>query len=252
MSVPYDKYDYPSYWKSRSYENKAEIFALNSFLTITGNVKKAIDIGAGYGRLTPTYLKYCSKVVLSDPSSKLLKVAKTKLPQKNIQFIRSTLENLTQKVKPNSFDLILLIRVLHHITDIDQALSIIKILIKNNGYLILEFANKSHLKETLKEFLKGNFTYPLEIFPIDRRSKRNIKNKSIAFTNYHPDVIIEKVKSSGFEINEVRSVSNFRSRRVKKLIPEKTLLKFETKLQLPLARFFFGPSIFILAQYKCL
>ena len=141
-----------------------------------------------------------------------------------------------------------MVRVLHHIKDTQEAFKVVAKLLNNNGYFILEFANKSHLKATIKEFIKGNFTFPLDIFPIDKRSQRHIKNKTLPFVNYHPDEITEQLKIAGFTIIEKLSVSNIRSTFLKKMIAVSTLIDIEKILQQPLSRLNFGPSIFILAK----
>jgi len=248
MVAAYDTYDYPSYWDGREYEHEAEIIAIESFLKNIPKIKTTLEIGAGYGRLTPSYLFRSSKVVLADPSAKLLKIARDNFKEKNIEFIQSSIENLPNKIRRNSVDLIVLVRVLHHIRDINDAFQIVSRLLKKNGYFILEFANKSHIKATAREFLKGNFTYPLEIFPKDKRSSINKNKKTIPFVNYHPDQIIEKLASLGFEIIEIRSVSNIRSPLVKSLIPREALLFIEKYSQNILSHLKFGPSIFILAN----
>ena len=104
-----------------------------------------------------------------------------------------------------------MVRVLHHIEDIDNAFEIISNLLKKGGYFILEFPNKSHLKANIRHFLKGDLTFPINIFPIDIRSKKHVKKNTLPFINYHPDQILEKLKEKGFEIVEIRSVSNIRS-----------------------------------------
>jgi len=239
----YDTFDYPSYWKGREYEHTSETLALNFFLEKIPKIKSLLEIGAGYGRLTPQYVFRAEKVILSDPSAKLLKIARNNFPLKKIKFIHSSIFNLPKKIRKNSQDLIIMVRVLHHIDDLDNAFSIISNLLKKNGYLILEFPNKKHMKATIKEFFRGNFTFPLEIFP-----KELSKPKRIPFKNYHPDLILEKLKSNKLTPLEVRSVSNIRSPFLKKIIPQEILILIEKKLQKPLSKFFFGPSIFILAQ----
>jgi ubiquinone/menaquinone biosynthesis C-methylase UbiE len=248
MAAAYDTYDYPSYWIGREYEHEAEIIAVNSFLRLIPKINCVLDVGAGYGRLIPTFLYRAKKIIVSDPSVKLLKIARKKFTGKNVRFIQSSLENLPNKIRRNSADLIITVRVLHHIKDLNKALSITQRLLKKNGYFILEFANKSHVKATICEFLKGNFTFPLEIFPQDKRSVKNKNKKTLPFVNYHPDQVIEKLKSLGFTIIEVRSVSNVRSPLIKRLIPKEVLLFFEKHTQKILAPLNFGPSIFVLAK----
>src|SRR3989344_3743876 len=251
MPAAYDTYDYPSYWEGRDYEHKSEVIALKSFLEKIKSIDTILDIGAGYGRLSPLYLFRSKKIILSDPSAKLLKIARNISISKKVKYIQSKLENLNSKIKKGSVDVILLIRVLHHIKDLDEAFFTFNRLIKKGGYLILEYPNKKHLKATFLQLFKGNITFPFDIFPKDLRSKKSIRKNDLPFVNYHPDFIKELLKNYGFKIVESRSVSNIRSPYLKKKIPLEVLLFFEKCLQNILSYINFGPSIFILAKkYK--
>jgi ubiquinone/menaquinone biosynthesis C-methylase UbiE len=244
MSAAYDTYDYPAYWEGREYEHHAEIWALKKFLEQIPSIKSILEIGAGYGRLVPTYEFRAKKVVLTDPSAKLLKVAREKYKLKKFRFVQSTLCNLMSKFHRNSFDLVILVRVLHHIKDLEKAFEIISKLVKPGGFLILEYPNKKHFKASVKQILKGDTTYPLDIFKKDI----NTTKTSLPFYNYHPDEINRYLNESGFKVLHKRSVSNIRSRKAKKLLSKQVLLTLEKKLQKPFASLDFGPSIFILAQ----
>lgn len=249
MPAHYDYYDYPSYWQNREYEHNSEIIALDSFLEKIPKIKSLIDIGAGYGRLTPEYAHRARKIVICDPSAKLLKIARKNFGnRKNIRFLQSRVENLKKYFKANSFDTAILVRVLHHLEDPEKNLKIISRIIKKGGYIILEHANKRHFKAVVSEMCKGNFTFPIDIFPKDIRCAKNIKKKTIPFINYHPDEIEKILISNGFEIIEKRSVSNFRNRFFKKILPLDLLLSLEEKSQKILGKINFGPSIFILAK----
>lgn len=251
MSAYYDAYDYPSYWKGREYEHGSEVICLKVLLSKIPKIDRAIEIGGGYGRLVPHYIFRTKMTFLTDPSSKELSQAKVMMPQfKNIKYLQSTLDNLPKKVKKHSFDLVLMIRVMHHLTKPDEAFSDIEKLVKPGGYLILEFANKIHFKKVIEEFMKGNFGFINERKEIDIRSEKSKKQKTIAFLNYHPDIIKEELKKYGFEIQEIMSVSNIRSPFLKKHMPINLLLSFEKMLQKPLSYVFFGPSIFLLAKKK--
>jgi len=203
MPAHYDYYDYPSYWKGREYEHSAEVIALKEMLKKIPKIKNLIEIGAGYGRLTPTYAYRARKIVLLDPSARLLKEAKENLKDyKNIVFVHSKMENIKKHYRANYFDTVILVRVLHHLEEPDKAFKIINKILKRGGYFILEYANKRHFKATARELLKGNFTFPIDIFPKDIRRPQNIKRKTIPFINYHPDEIEAFLLKNGFEIIE--------------------------------------------------
>ena len=248
----YDDYDYPRYWNGRDYEHESEAIALGAFFTKIGKDKKIIDIGGGYGRLAKVYGQNAKEITLAEPSAGLLKKAEDFLEgsSADIKFVQSTIEALPKKIKGKKYDVAVLVRVMHHIKDPEKAIKIVSRHIPKGGYFILEFANKLHGKAIVRNFLSGNFTFPLDIFPIDKRSRKNIKKHSILFMNHHPDVLADVLKNNNFRVIEKRSVSNIRSRKVKKLLSLPILVKIEGIVQKPLARFNFGPSIFILAKKK--
>jgi len=250
MPAAYDTYDYPSYWLDRSYEHEAEVATIKYLLGEIPKIDTICDIGGGYGRLTPSYLFRGKKIFLVDPSNKLLSVARQNLKSKKIKFIQSKLENLPKRVRSKSVDLILMVRVLHHIENATQAFSIINKLLKDKGYFILEFANKKHFKATISEFCRGNLTFPLDIFPKDIRCKENKKNKTLPFINYHPDDVLQKLRDSGFEVIEKVSVSNFRYAFFKKYLPKEFLLWTESNMRGIFSFLNFGPSIFVLLRKK--
>lgn len=251
MSAAYDNYDYPSYWKGRDYEHMSEFVAIKKLLSKIPKIDKIIEIGTGFGRLIPSYQFRAKKITVTDPCASLLSVARKKYKnQKKIEYFQTGIANIKNTLKSKKFDLCLMVRVLHHIDDIDKAFEIVNSLLTKRGYFILEFPNKSHLKASLRNIFKGNITYPINIFPIDLRSKKHIKNNTLPFINYHPDQIYEKLKIAGFEIIEIRSVSNIRSTLVKKLFPLNLLLDIEKIIQKPLSKLNFGPSYFVLARKK--
>ncbi|MFB5615403.1 MAG: class I SAM-dependent methyltransferase, partial [Candidatus Nitrosomaritimum yanchengensis] len=210
--------------------------------------KNIADIGCGYGRLLPSYNDDDKKITLIDPSNDLLEKAKDLyFDLDNVSYKCSSVQKL-KKIKPRSFDLVLMIRVLHHVEDLDEAFSNLNRILKPNGYLILEFANKMHGKDQIKNMLSGNFTFPLDIFPTDKRSDKNIKNDSISFLNHHPDIVIETLKDKKFSILDMRSVSNFRHNIFKKNLSINNLMIFEKLVQRPFASFHFGPSMFVLCK----
>lgn len=251
MSAAYDTFDYPGYWIGRDYEHKSEIIALKAFLQKIKRVKKILEIGSGFGRLTPSYAFRAKKVVLTDPSARSLKLARQAFGnKKNIKFVQSSLENLPSKIRSNSIDLVIMIRVIHHIKDVDTAFKIIHKMIVPNGYFIFEFANKKHFKARFKEYLKGNFSFLADTTIRDIRSQRSIKKGTLPFLNYHPDMIRYILTEYGFEVIEKKSVSNIRSTLLKKIFSTDILISLEKILQRPLSLLDFGPSIFILARKR--
>lgn len=248
MTAAYDSFDYPSYWTDREYEHKSEIIALNAFLKEIKKINTIIDVGCGFGRLFLSYSYRAQKIILVDPSIKLLRIAKeTFQKRKNVQYIVSNLNGLPKKTRAKA-DLVIMIRVIHHIDDPDKAFEALNRLINKKGYLILEFANKRHGKAVFLSLMHRNFRFFKDRQTSDIRSDRNIRNNSLPFLNYHPEIIENLLNEHGFEVLDKRSVSNVRIPFLKSIMPLELLLAFETLLQKPLANLYFGPSIFVLAR----
>lgn len=250
-SAHYDTYDYRAYWKGRDYEHDCEAHAINTLLEKI-HVQTLMDVGAGFGRLVPYYKKHTKKIILAEPSGELLKIAKDSYKKmgKTIEYIHSPVETLSKKVKPHSVDAIVMVRVMHHLKSPTEVMSLFSKTLKKDGYLLLEFANKIHIKALVKNICRGDFAFPLDLTPNDIRGVENKKKNSISFYNHHPETIFTSLKKEGFHIIETRSVSNIRSGLAKKYLPQSLLLFIERILQKPLAKVYFGPSLFILAQKK--
>ncbi len=258
MASYYDTYDYPAYWEDRVYEHESEVHTLRAFLSRIPKIQDVIDLGGGFGRLTPHYAYRANSVTILDPSKKLLKTAmknyerlitRKKLSAK-LATIPSRIEYASKRVGKKRYDLAIMVRVMHHLENPEKAIMEVSKILEPKGYFVLEFANKLHAKSLFQNFCRGNFTYLLDITPEDKRSRKNRNNHTIGFYNYHPDVIQDLLKKHKFTIIESRSVSNIRSGFLKKHVPVSILVEFEKLLQKPFAKMNFGPSIFILAQKK--
>lgn len=248
--IPYyndPAFNYHQYWQTREYENQAEKMALKRLLKLIPKSQRGsiIDIGAGFGRLTPDYAPLFKSCLLIEPSAKLLKEAKNFYQQdSHLSFQRSFVEKLP--VEDNSFDVVLMVRVAHHLQDLEPMIIEVKRILKPGGYFIMEFANKMHFKNRLEALIKLNFNFFRSHLPENLKTKRNTS----PFFNYHPNQIKTLLLSHDFQIVESLSVSNFRSPWMKKLVPLKLLLWLENIRQgiILHQNLHLGPSIFVLAK----
>lgn len=247
MEEYYDKYNYQAYWKNRDYEDQAEKICLKRILETIRDHQSLVDIGGGFGRLTPVYAPFVEKVTLVDPSSELLRQAKEFTQEyKNVTFKTGKVENLP--FAANQFEIALMIRVVHHLIDPDLAIAEAARILKPGGYLILEFANKIHLRARLTAYLRGDFDFSGSLVPADRRSTRAKRKGMIPFFNQSPKYIYRELANNRFKIIDKYSVSNFRFQLIKKIVPFQILLFMENSVQKPFSKFYFGPSIFLLCQ----
>ena len=238
-------YDYKKYWETRAYENQSEKIALKKLFRFIKPKNKIIDIGGGFGRLIPDYAPLFKSCLLVEPSEKLLKEAQ-KAGQKypNVTLQKSFVEKMP--VKDESFDVALMVRVAHHLNDLEDMIRQVERILKPGGYFVLEFANKMHFKNRLEAILRFNWRFLTDHTPESLKTKPG----SNPFYNYHPNQIKTLLLGNGFKIIKCVSVSNFRHSWLKKLLPLKALLWLEDKRQSVCFRFHLhlAPSIFVLAK----
>lgn len=237
------KHNYLHYWEGRDYENAAEVVAIKRFLK-GKRFKHAVDIGGGYGRLCVLLSEYADKVTLAEPSSQQLEIAKEFLKDYP-QIDRQIMQADDLKFKDNSVDLIMMIRVMHHVPDPAVSFKEISRALTDDGYFLLEIANYAHGINRLKHTLKGK-KLPTE--PVDIRSSEHRNKDEIAFVNHNPKTVIKQLAHAGFKVESTLSVSNLRSPGLKKVLPMSLMVSIEKGLQKPLAHSYFGPSTFLLIR----
>lgn len=239
------KYNYQDYWTGREYEHAAEEMAIKRLLK-GQHFENAIDVGGGYGRLSKFLSKFADKVTLAEPSQQQLDIGKIYLKDSpNVE--RKLLQAADLKVPDGSVDLVLVVRVLHHLPDPAAELNEIARVIKPGGTFILEFANDAHFLNRLRYGVHGK---GVPIKPVDIRSEANKTDKEIPFVNHHPKALIKILHSAGFEVETVLSGSNLRSPKLKKVLGKKPMLAAERLLQPMLAPLYFGPSIWLKLKKK--
>jgi ubiquinone/menaquinone biosynthesis C-methylase UbiE len=231
-------YNYEHYWQGREYEHAAEEMAIKRLLR-GRKFKHAVDVGGGYGRLSKFLTKYADKVTLAEPSQQQLDIGAIYLKD-TPQVDRKLLQASDLKMKDGSVDLVLVVRVLHHLPDPTPEFAEISRVLKPGGTFLLEFANDAHFLNRIRYGLRGKSVPKV---PVDIRSEQN-KN-DIPFVNHHPKAIIEKLQAAGFEVEATLSGSNLRSPTLKRVLGKKPLLAVEKVMQPLLAPIYFGPSVWL-------
>ncbi len=243
-----DQYNDPShnylhYWEGRDYENAAEVLAIQKFLK-GKHFKHAVDIGGGYGRLSVLLSEYADKVTLAEPSQQQLDIAKDFLKDYP-QIDRQLMQADKLKFKDKSVDLIMMIRVMHHLPDPSAEFDEVARALTDDGYYLLEIANYTHAQNRLKHAARLK---KMPTQPVDIRSPEHQKEGEIAFVNHNPKTVIKQLAHAGLKVEKTLSVSNLRSPALKKVVPEGLMLKIEKAMQQPLAKSYFGPSTFLLVR----
>jgi len=241
----YESYDYSQFWEDnkRLYEDRAERLALRRLLAgVDRDNKLFFDIGCGYGRLFNEYKDF-GTIVLIDYSIKNLRDAKNKIetflkndPEKlsTIHFIAADAASLP--VKSNCADVILTVRVVHHLDNPEKYFNEVARILRVKGLYFLEFASKRNLKNILR-FTTGRMdTSPFNLIP---------SQIGETILNFHPKHIVNLLKRRNFTVKKLISVSNFRLSLLKKFPGTKTLIFLEKIYQKFFSFALFGPSVFL-------
>ena len=238
-------HNYVDYWQHRNYENQAEIIAIKRLLK-DKHFKTAVDVGGGYGRLSVLLSQYADKVVLAEPSTQQLDLA-TDFIKDYPSISKQLLQADDLKFPSGSIDLLTMIRVMHHLPDPSAELAEIARVLSKDGLAIIEVANYAHFLNRLRLFVHGK---KLPMSPVDIRSPEHRNNSEIPFVNHNQETVIWQFDKVGLEIVEVLSVSNLRNGLIKTVLPLNILLGLEKIGQKPLAKYYFGPSVFFLLHKK--
>ncbi|MBR2753912.1 methyltransferase domain-containing protein [Candidatus Saccharibacteria bacterium] len=233
----YNGYDYKKdFWENtgREYEDQADRMAIRKLLP--KRMEKFADIGGGYGRLANEYLKRAHKVFIFDYSKTELKQAKEIYGDK-IETKAGDIYELP--FKDDELDGLMMVRVTHHLKHMDKAMAELYRVLKPGGVAVIEVANKRTLPK-MARFVTGQS----KVNPFDKKVANYKEISKDGFYNYHPKYVEEIFEKTGFKCEKILSVSNFRSRSLKKLLGTKNLVKMEDKAQKALAPIRFAPSIY--------
>lgn len=240
QTCDYSDTDYKTtFWDggARAYEDLSERIAIQKLLPAKG--KTLLDLGAGFGRLTNEYVDRFGDIVLFDYAKNLLNQAEQewyiKQHKTHLRFVQGDARKLP--FVDGAFDVIVSVRLLHHILEIDEVFAEVKRVLRPGGCAIIEFANKKNAKEILNALLRRPNSQPYSWEPYRRGDG--------IFYNFHPAFISEQLERVGLKIEQTLSVSNFRIGLAKKYLRLEKLLEWEDRLQKPLAALDFGPSIFL-------
>lgn len=225
------------FWEGqkREYEDLVERIAMRALLPPIGDT--LVEIGAGYGRLASLYDGY-RRVILLDYARSQLEEAQRYLPNPDrYTFVVADMYRLP--FVDNLFDVLTMVRVMHHLADVPRALAELQRVIRPEGTAILEHASKHHLKAIARWLLRRQAWNPFDPQPIEF--------VELNF-DFHPRWVRQQLTAAGFRVEASRSVSHFRLALIKKLVPPRWLATLE-RLAQPTGRWWqLTPSVFVRAR----
>ena len=227
------------FWENenRGYEDGVERVAVNKMLPPTGH--RLLEIGAGFGRLVDLYSGY-QQIVLSDYARTQLEEAQQHLgADDRIVYVVADIYNLP--FVDNLFDSTIMIRVMHHLTNVPDALGEIQRTLQADGTSVVEYANKRNAKAIVRWLLRQQDWHPFEHEPIEFVEMN---------FNFHPRWTHKQFAQAGLQINNKRSLSHYRIELLKKYLPTDLLVLLDAWVQ-PTGNYWqFTPSIIVEAQAK--
>ena len=231
----YEGSDYQSeFWDQggREYEDGVEEIALKRLLPAHGEI--LLETGAGAGRNTSRYGGF-EHIVLLDYSMSQLQKAQQRLGKRNrYTYVAADIYRLpfTEGV----FDAATMIRTLHHMADPALALREVRNSVKQDGIFILEYANKKNIKAIARYLLRKQEWNPFTHEPVEF-VKLNY--------NFHPEAIRTWLEACDFSVERQLTVSHFRVGVLKRLIPNKLLIRLDSLAQLTGDWWQVTPSVFV-------
>lgn len=236
-------FNYAHFWRGRGYEHGAEVIAIRRLLN-GRRFGHAVDVGGGFGRLSVILAFFADHVTLVDPSSQQLDLSRRLFPD-HPALNRRLMDAADLQFSDESIDLIAMIRVLHHLPDPRAEFAELWRVLRPGGFAVVEAANSAHAVSQVRHLLRQERIPESEV---DARSEQRRRSGAAAYVNHHPRTVSRQLTEVGFQIRRVLSVSNFRHPLAKAVLPERVLLAMERAAQRPLARLYFGPSVFFLLQ----
>jgi len=233
----YEGSDYrTAFWEGqgREYEGQAEVIALRKLLPSEG--LRIIDIGGGFGRLVDLYRGY-REIILMDYSSSQLQDARARLGADRATYVAANLYDMP--FVDGSFDAAVMVRVLHHLSDVPKALTAIHSILQPGGAFVLEYANKRNLKAILRYLLRRQAHSPFSHEPWEF--------VELNF-DFHPAYVQNALQKAGFGIERQLSLSHFRIGLLKRHIPPHILARIDGWLQEPTAYLRLTPSMLLRAR----
>ncbi|HSM59094.1 MAG TPA: class I SAM-dependent methyltransferase [Candidatus Sulfomarinibacteraceae bacterium] len=235
----YEGSDYRTrFWEDagRSYEDQVERIALRQLLPPRGDT--LIDIGAGFGRLADEYDGY-RRVVLFDYSRSLLQEARERL-EDDPRYCYVAGNWYQMPFVDGLFQTMVQVRTIHHAADVPELFAELARIARPGGTYVLEFANKQNLKAMLR--------YALRRQPWSPFSPQPVEFVELNY-NFHPRWIRQHLQRATFNPQRTLTVSHFRLRLLKRLVPTRLLVRLDSVAQRTGRWWQLSPSVFVASQH---
>jgi len=174
------------------------------------------------------------KIVVLDYSLSQIQLAQERLGR-NERYIFVAADVYRLPFVSGLFDSATMIRVLHHLAEPVKALIQVRRVLQPSGIFILEFANKQNLKAITR--------YVFGLQDWNPFTQDSVEFVHLNF-DFHPSAISQWLTETNFLLQRQLTVSHFRIGWLKKLVPTKLLVWFDSIAQLTGDLWQLTPSVF--------
>jgi len=233
--IDYENSQYKAdFWEGqgRDYEDAAERLAIRQLLPAHG--LRIAEIGAGFGRLAGMYLGY-EQIILFDYSRTLLQDAVSRFgTDPRFVFVAGNIYQLP--LATGLLDSVVMVRVMHHLADVPQALKQIERVLHKRSVAVLEYANKRNIKAIIRWLLHQQKWSPFALTPLEF--------VPLNF-DFHPTWMKRQFAENGLAVKQQFAVSHFRLPLLKRQVDGKKLAKVDSFLFRAGGYYPLAPSVFV-------
>jgi ubiquinone/menaquinone biosynthesis C-methylase UbiE len=159
------------YWDNdaKKYDNRAKK-SYKAYQKMINLIKKEItdemtvlDIGTGTGEIPVNIYKNAKSIEATDVSPEMIKIAQNKSEARGIQNIKFLVQDSNNlSYKDNSFDVIIIINLLHFIPNPENVLNEAKRLLKKDGKIIIaSFLHNENIKSRIISYIMKRKGHPV-------------------------------------------------------------------------------------------
>ncbi len=235
--IDYENSQYKAdFWdgQGRDYEDATERLAIRQLLPAHG--LRIAEIGAGFGRLANLYQGY-EQIILFDYSRTLLQDAVNRWGHDpRFVFVAGNVYQLP--LATGVLDSLVMVRVMHHLADVAQALGQIERVLHKRSVAVLEYANKRNVKAIARWLLRRQAWSPFDLSPFE----------FVALNfDFHPKWMAQQFSQAALTRQQQFAVSHFRLPLLKQRISSEKLAKLDSWLFQPGGAYPLAPSVFVQA-----
>ncbi|NUR47749.1 MAG: class I SAM-dependent methyltransferase [Hamadaea sp.] len=205
-TIDYDAngYDYQQYWQGRDYELWAEDRALRRLVPRLGAYRWFVDLGGAFGRNSGYYLPNADRAVILDYSATNLTNAARRHPEAvasgRLGLVRCDLNAIP--FADLAFDSGMVIRVLHHLSDVDGALAEMGRIVRSSW--LVDVPIKHHLLGLVRGAATGRLRQIRSAEPLITGASDE------KYFNFQLDAVRDRLTGIGFQTRLGASANNFR------------------------------------------